>query len=101
MLEGTLLARPFGAEERQLAPPGIGADQREVVLPVDDVHPEPGGEGLGDGLAIREPEGDMVKRLRVHAETLAIPYFLASTARCNCCLVICERPGMLRRLASL
>ena len=33
--------------------------------------------------------------------TLAAAYFLASTARCSCAFVIWERPGMLRRFASL
>ena len=108
MLERSLLARSFRAEQGQLAPACIRADEREVVLPVDDVHTEPAGEGLGDRLAVGEPEGDVVERLRVHAETLATTagsttrcYFLASTARCSCCLFIWERPGTFRRFASL
>src|SRR5204863_6175192 len=40
MLERALLARPLRVEERELAAPSIGADEREVVLPVDDVQAE-------------------------------------------------------------
>ena len=34
------LARALGVEERQLAAARVGAEQRELVGPVDDVHPE-------------------------------------------------------------
>src|SRR2546426_7562024 len=38
VLERTLLPWTLGVEERQLSAPRIGADQRERILPVDDVH---------------------------------------------------------------
>src|SRR4051794_32401763 len=72
------------------------------------MHAAPAGQSLCDRLAVGEPESDMIECLRVHAETLASGYraassyfFLASTERCSCALVICERPGTFSRLASL
>ena len=101
MLERTLVAWPFRREERQLPAQRVRADQRERVLPVDDVHTEvPRGEGH-DGLPVRHPEGDVVQGLGLHAARLASRYFLASTARWSWALLMLERPGTLRRLASL
>ena len=42
LLERPALSRPFRVEQRQLPAPCVRADQREVLLPVDDVHAEVG-----------------------------------------------------------
>src|SRR5207302_8584375 len=107
VLEGSRLTRTFGAEQRQLPASSIGTDEREVLLPVDDVHPEIRRQEFGDRLPVRQPEGDVVQSLGLHAATLASgwcitsSYLRASTALCSWALLICERPRMLRRFASL
>ena len=70
VLERTWLARAFGREQRQLAAPRIGADQRERVLPVDDVHPDVLRQEIHDRLAIRDPEGDVIQGLGLHVASV-------------------------------
>jgi hypothetical protein len=65
------------------------------------VHADVRRQEVDDRLAILDPEGDVVQGLRLHGARLATHYFLASTARCSCCLFIPERPGTFLRLASL
>src|SRR5438270_7928481 len=107
VLEGSRLTRTFGAEQRQLPASSIGTDEREVLLPVDDVHPELRRQEFGDRLPVRQPEGDVVQSLGLHAATLASgwcitsSYLRASTALCSWALLIWERPAMFRRFASL
>ena len=55
------IARALGLEQGQLALAGVGADEREVVGAVDDVHPEALAEQLGQRLAIRDPERHVVE----------------------------------------
>ena len=66
VLERPGLTRPFGVEERELAAARVCADEGEVVLPVDDVQAELRGDELCDWLAVRQPERDVVERLRLH-----------------------------------
>jgi hypothetical protein len=65
------------------------------------VHAYARGCELGDPVAVRNPESDVVEGLRRHGRSIATAYFLRSTARWSCCLFIFERPGMFIRLASL
>src|SRR5437868_6546174 len=67
VLERALLARSVGGEQRQFAAPGIRADEREGVRPIDHVHPDALGQEVGDPVAVGHPEGDVVERLRPHA----------------------------------
>ena len=67
MLERAALARALGGEERELAAPGVGADERERVGAVDHVHAEVARGRVGDRVAVGDPEGDVVERLRLHA----------------------------------
>jgi len=60
------LARPVGVEQCQLASARVAAHQGEVVLARDHVHPEVALEELGDRIAVRDPECDMVEGLRLH-----------------------------------
>ena len=66
VLERAALPRRLCSEERQLAAPRVGADEREGVRAVDHVHAEMSHREVRDGIAIREPVGDVVERLRVH-----------------------------------
>jgi hypothetical protein len=68
MLQRTALPWTLSREERELAPPRVRAEQRELVGLVDHVHPEVRREEVRDGLALREPVRDMVELRRVHAE---------------------------------
>src|SRR5439155_14753765 len=100
-LERAWLARPLRREQRQLAAPRVGADERERVRAIHDVHADLSGDEVGDDVPVRDPERDMVQGLRRHGVSITSGYFLASTARCSCRLFIFERPAMFRRLASL
>jgi hypothetical protein len=64
--ERSLLTWPLGVEQGELAAARIAAHQREVVLARNHVHPEVALEELGDRIAVRNPECDMVKGLRMH-----------------------------------
>ena len=66
VLERAALPRTVRGEERELPAPRVGADERERVRPVDHVHPEMRNRKARDGVAIREPVGDVVEGLRVH-----------------------------------
>src|SRR3954469_21228343 len=74
VFERALIARPFRAEQRQLAAPRVGADEREPVLPVDDVHPGVLRQELHDRLAILNPEGDVIQGLGLHVASVPVPY---------------------------
>jgi hypothetical protein len=71
------------------------------------VHPEMPRRKVGERLSVRDPECNVVERLRLHSGEPSCPttsyvgYFRRSTARCNCALLMRERPGMFRRFASL
>jgi hypothetical protein len=108
VLQRATLARPLRVEQRQLAAPGVGADQRELVRLLDHVHREPVGYELGDWLPVRDPERDMVESLGPHPVfTLSTErgpdpvYFLRLTTASSCRLFIFERPLMFRRFAWL
>ena len=117
MLEGAALARAFRVEQRQLAAACVRTDEREVVLPVDDVHAEMSRRELDDRVALGHPEGDVIQRVRFHSASLAIRTALrlprgsddfftgdqlfAATARWSCALFMRERPLIPRRFASL
>ncbi len=49
------VAWPLGREEGQLAAPRVGADQRELLGPVDDVHPGVRGQEVGEPVAVGRP----------------------------------------------
>ena len=66
VLERTALPRRVGGEERQLPAPRVGADERERIGPVDHVHPEMRDRKARDGVAVREPVGDVIESFRVH-----------------------------------
>ena len=66
VLERAALARPLRLEQRQLPAPRVGADEREAVRPLDHVHAEAGGDEVGDRVAIRDPERDVVERLAAY-----------------------------------
>jgi hypothetical protein len=53
-----------------------------------------------DAVGTEDGDGSVPARDVEDAAALGI-YFLRSTARCSCCLVILERPSMPMRLASL
>ena len=65
-VERAALARAVGVEERQLAAPGVGADERERVCVVDLVHAEVLAEEARDRVALRDPEGDVVESGGLH-----------------------------------
>ena len=64
--ERAAIARTFCVEERQLSVARVRADQREVVLAVDDVHAETIRRDVDGGIAVGDPEGDVVERPRFH-----------------------------------
>ena len=101
VLERAAFARALGGEERQLAAPRVGADERERVRAVDHVHPELPVSEVGDGVAVGDPEGDVVERLGLTPARISICYFRRSTARWIAALFIFERPEMFIRFASL
>src|ERR687895_106238 len=109
VLEGTALTRSFSLEQRQLPLARIGADQREGVGPLDDVHAEVRRDEVGDAVPVGEPVRDVIEGLRAHGAGKIAPrlraaegdYFLRSTARWSWALFIFERPSMPMRLASL
>ena len=92
------LTRPLRLEQRQLAAPRVGADQREALRALDHVHSELLGRDLGDPVALGHPERDVVERPGVHLTKF---YFFRSTARCSWALFIFDRPSMFIRFASL
>ena len=53
-------------EERQLAAPRVGADERELVRAVDDVHAQPVDEEVRQLVPVADPEGDVVEGLDLH-----------------------------------
>jgi hypothetical protein len=64
--ECSLLARTFRVEQGQFASTRVASQQREIVLTRDHVHPEVPLEELGDRIAVRDPECDMIESLRLH-----------------------------------
>jgi hypothetical protein len=63
-LERAGIAGALGVEERQLAEARIGADEREVIGLLDDVHAEVRAGEVGDLVAVVDPEGDVVEGVR-------------------------------------
>src|SRR5439155_24931766 len=100
VLGSATAARALGVEQRQLAAARVRADERELVLPVDDVHAEMRRREIRDRIPLVDPEGDVIQGIRLQAASLAI-YDLAATARWSCAFVMRERPLMPRRFASL
>ena len=108
VLQRSPLARAVGRKEREFAVAGVRADERELVGPVDHVHPEMLRDKSHGGVALREPERDMVELRRIHALDVtrsdlgyAADYLRRSTARCSCAFVMRERPSIPIRFASL
>ena len=66
VLERPALSRPLSLEQRQLAAAGVRADERELVRSLDHVHPEMSGQEIRNGIALSDPERDMVERPRPH-----------------------------------
>ena len=64
------LARLLDVEQRQLPAARMGADQREAVGPLDDVHAEMRDGELGDRIAIDDPQRNVVEALQGHARRL-------------------------------
>ena len=64
--EGAPLAGSFAVEERQFPAAGVAAHQREVALLRDHVHADVPFQEGDDGLAVGDPEGDVVEGLRLH-----------------------------------
>ena len=64
--ERAWLALPLRGEERQLAAPGIRADERELVRAVDHVHADVRGEEVRERVAVLDPERHVVERLDLH-----------------------------------
>ena len=58
---------PSAREQRQLPAPRVRADERERILPVDDVHPDVARQEIDDRLAVRDPEGDVIQGLGPHS----------------------------------
>ena len=91
MLERPALSRPLGLEQRQLAAAGVRADERELVRSLDHVHAEMSGQEIRNGIALSDPERDVVERPRPHrgritmrrylTESLSIYRLFAATAR--------------------
>ena len=63
-------ALALGGEERQLAAPCVGADQRESLGPIDDVHPHVTREQVGQAVAVGDPQRYMVEGLDLHGRSL-------------------------------
>ena len=61
---------PVGREQRELAAPGIGAHQREVVGAIDHVHAKMAAGEVGEGVAVGDPEGDMIEGIRLHGRVV-------------------------------
>ena len=74
MLERALVARALRGEQRQLAAAGVRADERERFLLVDDVHACMLRQVLDDRLALRDPEGDVIQGLGLHAASVPTGY---------------------------
>ena len=74
MLERALIAWPLRREQRQLAAARVGADERERILFVDDVHACMLRQVLDDRLALRDPEGDVIQGLGLHAASVPMGY---------------------------
>ena len=66
MLQRAVLTRAVGVEQRQLAAAGVAAEQGEVLLVRDDVHADVTLEERDDGLAVGDPEGNVVESPRLH-----------------------------------
>src|SRR6266540_45746 len=65
--QGSRLPWAFSSEQRQLAPAGVPADQREAIRALDLVHTEvPAGE-IGDLVAVGDPERHVVEAPELHA----------------------------------
>ena len=57
----------LGREQCQLPAASVAAHERELVRAVDHVHAEPVDEEVRQLVAVGDPEGDVVKRLDLHA----------------------------------
>jgi hypothetical protein len=64
--EGAGTPVSLGGKERHLAETRVGSDKRELVRPLDDVHPESVDEEVGQRVAVAHPEGYVIQRLRSH-----------------------------------
>src|SRR5581483_10016811 len=73
VLQGPALARRVGREERQLAATRVRAHERELLRPVDHVHPEMLRDEVGDRVAIGYPVGNVVELRRIHSPTVPTP----------------------------
>ena len=63
-LQQTGLARTLRREEGELAPARVGAHQREAIGALDLVHPQPVAEERRQGVAIGDPQRDVVEGAR-------------------------------------
>ena len=61
VLQRSRLARARRLEERQLSAPSVPPDQREPVGPLDHVHAELLHGEIGDHVALRDPERDVIE----------------------------------------
>ena len=66
MHERPALARPLLGKECQLAPSGVGADERKAVGPLDHVHSQMRRREVGDAIAVGDPERHVVERGGLH-----------------------------------
>ena len=66
MLQRAAVTRALCIEERELPVARVRADQREVVLPVDHMDTETARRHLDRGIAVGNPEGDVVEGPRFH-----------------------------------
>ncbi len=72
VLERAPLARALRVEQREFPAACVGADEREIVLPVDDVHAEVARHEVGDRVTLGDPERDVVESIGFHVASLAI-----------------------------
>src|SRR3954453_12932282 len=81
VLQRTPVARPFGVEQRDLPATRIRAEQREPVGAVDDMHADVGRDEVRDGVAVRDPVGDVIELRGVHSldGTRRVPGYASST----------------------
>src|SRR3954451_6432435 len=81
VLQRTAFARPVGIAERDLSATRVRPEQREPVGAFDDMHADVGGNEIRDGVAVRNPVGDMIELRGVHAldGTHRAPGYASST----------------------
>ncbi len=85
VLQRALLPLVRRLEQRQLPAPRVDADERELLVAVDHVHPVRPLAMCGECVPVLHPDCDVVERLRVHAGTVPISggaTSAAGSARC-------------------